>query len=166
MTEVARFYRLRIRNAADTADELVLTSVRGGTNPYIAAPPTGDGKSFNPTEGTSKTGSYTVLVADVETTPGTRVVTSKLADAAARQQLISRRAFLASSPDGSAWTEYAHGYVNGVRFPDAMTVEFAIGDSRRVEVQTKVFKSIILRRDPVTGAPTHSRFNNSTFWVG
>lgn len=59
-----RYYRLRVRNAADTADAFTFTSVRGGTNPYITAPPSGDGQEVDLLTGAIRTGAYQVLVAD------------------------------------------------------------------------------------------------------
>jgi hypothetical protein len=46
-------YRIVVRNKADTADLLDITSVRGGTNPYIKEPPVGDGASVDPLTGAS-----------------------------------------------------------------------------------------------------------------
>jgi hypothetical protein len=77
-------YRLRIRNAADSANALVLTSVAGGTNPYIAAPPSGDGQEVDLLTGAVRTGAYVVEVVDAVTgtdAVGTiRVVTNQLYD--------------------------------------------------------------------------------------
>ncbi|RUV28772.1 hypothetical protein EOD29_34380, partial [Mesorhizobium sp. M1A.T.Ca.IN.004.03.1.1] len=71
-------YRLRIRNGADSSDALVLTSVRGGTNPYIAAPPSGDGQEVDPLTGAMRTGTYTLQVLDPITSGTTRAITSQL----------------------------------------------------------------------------------------
>ena len=77
-------YRLRIRSADDLSDTLVLTSIRGGTNPYIAAPPSGDGQEVDLLTGAVRTGAYVVEVVDAVTGSdaiGTiRVVTNKLYD--------------------------------------------------------------------------------------
>lgn len=77
-------YRFRVRTADDLADTLVLTSIRSGTNPYIVAPPSGDGQEVDLLTGGVRTGAYVVEVADAvtgSTTVGTlRVVTSKLND--------------------------------------------------------------------------------------
>lgn len=169
MPETPRFYRLRVRNAADSADLLVVTSVRGGTNPYIAGAPSGDGQSFEPLTGASATGSYKLLVVDEGNVAS--AVTAALADVNARQQLLSKRAFLESSADGSSWTGFVPGYVNGVRLVTAAKYEFAIGDSRREELTTDVFKSVLLKRGPKTatgmpGQPTFTRFTNCTMLIG
>jgi hypothetical protein len=77
-------YRLRIRSADNTTDTLVVTSVRGGTNPYIVDVPSGDGQEVDLLTGAVRTGAYVVQVIDVVTgsTPdGTlRLVTSQLYD--------------------------------------------------------------------------------------
>ena len=59
-----RYYRLRVRNAEDTADAFSFTSVRGGTNPYITEPPSGDGQEVDLLTGSIRTGAYQVNVAD------------------------------------------------------------------------------------------------------
>lgn len=59
-----RYYRLRVRNAEDTADAFSFTSVRGGTNPYIAGPPSGDGQEVDLLTGSVRTGAYQVTVVD------------------------------------------------------------------------------------------------------
>ncbi len=136
-------YRLRIRNATDDADELVITSLAAGPNPYIAVPPSGEGQTLQPSTGEVQVGGYTVSVIDVETTPGTRVVTSKLADDEGRQQLMSRRAFIEETEnDGGLWTVLVAGYVNGIRLVTALRYDFAIGESQRVEQTVKVFERI------------------------
>jgi len=77
-------YRLRIRNAADNADTLTVTSIRGGTNPYITGIPNGDGQEVDLLTGAVRTGAYVVEVIDVVTgadSTGTlRLVTSQIYD--------------------------------------------------------------------------------------
>lgn len=77
-------YRLRIRNAVDNANALVITSIAGGTNPYIAAPPSGDGQEVDLLTGAVRTGAYVVEVVDAVTgtdaTGTIRVVTNQLYD--------------------------------------------------------------------------------------
>src|SRR4051812_48102716 len=98
-------YRLRIRNVANSADDLVITSLAAGPNPYLIEPPQGEGQTLNPTTGQVQVGGYTIAVIDADTAPNTRVVTAKLADAAGRNQLNSRRAFIEETEnDGGAWT--------------------------------------------------------------
>ncbi len=84
--------------------------------------------------------------------PGTttegRVVTSVLADAEAKQQLLSKRAFVEESTDeGANWTVLDNGgYINSVKLNDALLWEFTVGDSKRVEQSKRVFDRI---SDPV-----------------
>ena len=77
-------YRLRIRNAADNADTLTVTSIRGGTNPFITGIPNGDGQEVDLLTGAVRTGAYVVEVIDVVTgvdSTGTlRLVTSQIYD--------------------------------------------------------------------------------------
>ncbi len=91
-------YRLRIRNAADNNNALVITSIRGGTNPYIAAPPNGDGQEVDLLTGAVRTGAYTIEVVDVVTgsdAVGTlRVVTSQLYDGTEEYLLLESGDFL------------------------------------------------------------------------
>jgi hypothetical protein len=135
------FYRLRIRNAADTADALVITSVRGGSNPYILEPPRGDGQSFDPLTGEVMTGAYTFSVVDAEIGADDRVLTGALADVNARQQLLSRKAYAEQSADGAAWTIMVPGYVTAVRLPSAIRGEIQIGQARRIEATRTIFRN-------------------------
>jgi hypothetical protein len=76
-----------------------------------------------------------------------RIVTSALADADARQQLLSKLAFVEESEDeGDSWDVLVCGYVNRVALADALLWEFTVGESRRVEQSKKVFDRI---SDPV-----------------
>jgi len=142
MSDIA--FRLRIRNAANDADALVVTSLRSGTNPYIAEVPSGDGQEVDLLTGAVRSGSYVVEVVDVITgSDGTgtkRLVTFELADSVGRQQLLSRTAFLESSGDGFVtFATWMAGYVTNVRQVDAITYAVTISDSRRVEQNHKAF---------------------------
>ncbi len=140
-------YRLRIRNAADSADALVLTSIAGGTNPYIASPPSGDGQEVDLLTGAVRTGAYVVEVVDVATgTDGTgtiRVLTNQLNDSSAstgRPHLLSRRAFVEMSTDGgSSWTAWCAGYISNIRQIDAIRYAVTVSNTRRVEQTERVF---------------------------
>lgn len=171
MPETLRFFRLRIRNALDSADLLVVTSVRGGTNPYIQGAPTGDGQSFEPLTGASATGSYRVQVVDEGNQA--KAVTLVLSDVNARQQLLSKRSYLESGTDGVTWSAYVVGWCNAARLVTPGRFEIAVGDSRREEISTDVFKSVLLKRDPkggsfpsMPGRPYFTRFTNVTMIVG
>ena len=140
-------YRLRIRNAADSADALVVTSIAGGTNPYIAAPPSGDGQEVDLLTGAVRTGAYNVEVVDVATgTDGTgtiRVLTNQLNDSSAttaRPHLLSRRAFVEMSTDGgSSWTAWCAGFISNIRQIDAIRYAITVSNTRRVEQTERVF---------------------------
>lgn len=79
-----QIYRLRIRTADDTANALVITSQRTGTNPYIAAVPSGDGQEVDLLTGAVRTGAYVVEVVDAvlgtDSIGTLRLVTSQLYD--------------------------------------------------------------------------------------
>lgn len=143
MPSVNRFYRLRIRNAADSSDALVLTSVTGGTNPYIALPPSGDGEEINVVSGEVRQGSFSVLGIDHETSPGVFVITASLADVTTFDwQPLGRKAYLETSANGSSWTVQTAGYVQSVRFPTAKTAEFSISDAQRIDTTRRVFGEV------------------------
>ena len=133
-------YRLRIRNAADNADALIISSVRGGTNPYIAEPPSGDGQEVDPLLGSVRTGVYTIRVVDAITSGTSRVFTSQLFDTAGRQLLLSRRSYIELSTDGgSTWALLVAGYLLNYNLTDAITWEIQVGDTRRIEQTKQVF---------------------------
>jgi hypothetical protein len=155
-------YRLRVRNAADDADELVITSLAGGPNPYILKAPDGDGQAFDPLTGHSDIGAYTCQVIDAITTGTDRVVTEVLADASGRYQLLSRRAFIEESDDdGGSWTVLVAGYVNRCALGNALTYEFTIGEARRAEKERKLFVQVESPFDRVSniiGTPIRGGF--------
>jgi hypothetical protein len=139
-----RYYRLRIRNAADSANALVVTSVRGGTNPFIADVPQGDGQEVDLLTGAVRTGQYNVTVIDAVTgSDGTgtlRLVTNQLTDPNGEQQLLSRRAFLEVGDDGTTFpTVWMAGYVSNITQSDAITYTIAVSDARRVEQNATAF---------------------------
>lgn len=160
-------YRLTIRNASTlanpngTADELVVTSIATGTNPFIAQAPSGDGQEVDPITGAVRTGAYTVQIVDANTgtdaTGTIRVVTNKLEDASFRQQLVSRRAYLEVRTDAGAWSMLVAGYVAGVRLVSPMRYEITVGDSRRVEQTQTIYQGGALggftTRGCLTGGP-------------
>ena len=160
-------YRLSIKIAPTvlqpepTTDELVVTSIKSGTNPFIAAAPSGDGQEVDPITGAVRTGAYTVQIVDANTgTDGTgtiRVLTNKLEDATFRQQLISRRAIVEVRTDGGAWGILIAGYVVSVRLVSPMRYEVTVGDTRRVEQSQTIFQGSALgtynTRGCITGGP-------------
>lgn len=158
-------YRFRIRtqstqaNPNGTADALVITSLLGGENPYMAAPPEGDGQELDLLTGALRTGAYRVRVIDAEVVSdgegwgfdwdfdwggdidGTqRVVTRVLEDSEYRQQLLSRRAYVERSRDGGVtWEELLAGYITNITLGSAISYDFTIGDTRRVETTRRIF---------------------------
>jgi hypothetical protein len=167
-----RYYRLRIRSADDTTNALVLSSYPGDDNPYIVRNPSGDGESFDPISGAPTTGSYSVVVADPETSAFTRPITAMLADALARQQLLMRKAWVEQSEDGSAWDTLVVGYVTAIRLITAIEFEFAIGQSRRIEKSRTVWREATEEFPGITsviGGPVIGDFINDSFlkdWGG
>jgi hypothetical protein len=141
MPESKRYFRLIIRNAADDGDELVLSSFPDDDFPFVIEEPTGDGQSIDVITGAATTGAYTFQVVDETIATNTRVITAKLADARARQQLLYRRAFGKTSEDGTTWDTLITGYITAARMIDAITFEFGVGQSRRREVSKEIFKN-------------------------
>lgn len=164
-------YRLTIRNASTvanpdgTADELVLTSDPVGTNPYIAAPPSGDGAEVDPLTGSVRTGAYVIEVVDADTgtdaTGTLRVVTNKLEDATFRQQLLSRRAYVDVIRAGVS-SRLVAGYISSVRLISPMRYAITVGDTRRVERTQTIFQGAALgaytTRGCLTGGPVTADF--------
>ena len=136
MPRATRHYRLRIRSADDSSDALILTSVPGGTNPYLTGPPQGDGQEIDPATGESSIGAYTIEAADVS-----EVITAALVDGSGRQTLIQRRAYLEMSTDGGSTfpTVLVPGFINAYRLVSPMSFAFTIGESRRIEYTRKVW---------------------------
>ncbi len=134
------YYRVRIRNRADSADLLVLTSVPAGTNPYIKEPPHGDGASFNPMTNDQMVGSYTVLVTDAITSGTDRVITSQLEDVNGLLQLGFLKTFIEGSRDGATWGRtLLGGYLTVARLVDAATWELTIQGALRALDGVRLF---------------------------
>jgi len=155
MPLTTRAYRVRIHDGTTAAatftnpataggNALVVTSLRGGTNPYLAAAPRGDGQTLDPITGKVEIGAYKVQVIDAAPAgPTSRVVTSVLADANARWQLLSRLAAVETSAnDGATWTTLLVGYLNAIKLADALTYDLAIGETRRAELAVELFRRL------------------------
>lgn len=138
-------YQLRIRDAGDTTDVLTITSVRGGTAPYLAEPPSGDGCEFDPLSGAYRSGSMTCRVIDAITSGTSRLVTSQLEDADFRQQLAGRPAYVEERENGGSWETVQAGIVTGIRLPSALIYEIDVGDAMRA---TRNLVAFTPRRDP------------------
>jgi hypothetical protein len=80
------FYRVRIRNRANTADLLVLSSDPAAANCLLTAAPSGEGQRIDPIQGTSEIGAYTWRAWDRDEGGSARTITKTLADAFARNQ--------------------------------------------------------------------------------
>jgi hypothetical protein len=137
-------YRLRIRDAADTTNLLSVESKTGTSPALILEPPQVDGSTFDPLSGKLTTGAARVMVADAAA--GTclvpddtnRAVTSKLADATGRQQLMGNKAYIEISRDGlsTPYEPYFAGYVTGLNLVDGITWEIALAHTSRDDETT------------------------------
>jgi len=72
------------------------------------------------------------LTVEVEDTRG-RIVTSVLNDATMRPQFMGHRAYIEESEDGAAWTTRFAGYCTRATLDTALSWDFELGDSDRVE---------------------------------
>lgn len=139
------YYRLRIRNANDTADAVTITSVRGGTNPYLSSAPSGDGASFDPLTAESIFGAYTGKIADWSIGSMQRAVTSQLEDAGFRQQLGYRKATLEWSYNGTTWSGGTSGgvliagYLTLLRLVNGAEFEYTVSDPMSALVSSTLF---------------------------
>jgi hypothetical protein len=132
------FFQLRIRNAADSADALVVTSVGGGANPYISAPPSGDGQGFNPRTGATEVGAYTFRVAD--NGAAANAITGFLSDGNGRYDKLGRRAYGAYGTDGVTFPNLlVAGYVTGISYPSAAEGQVTVGEAQRAERTKRAF---------------------------
>lgn len=125
--------RVRIRNAANTADLVTLTM--GDLSALLS----GDGAELDAVTGEVRSGSYTVRVVDADGGSGLRTLTRWLADGDGRWQLLSRRAVCERSIDGGAFAILLAGYVVDVRFVSAIEAELVIGDRLRVPQTARAF---------------------------
>lgn len=146
MSKQTIYYRLRIRDAANTTDAIVITSVRGGTNPYLSTAPRGDGSSFDPLTCESMLGAYTGQIADWSIGGAQRVLTAQLEDGTTfRQQLGYRRAFVEWSYDGATWSGgvtggvLIAGYLTLLRLVSAIEFEYTVSDPMSAQLVTQLF---------------------------
>lgn len=139
---MAYHFRLRIRNAADSADECIFSSLSTDTLPHLASEPFGDGQEFDHLTGRTTIGAYVIDVVDAVVSGSTRAVTQFLVDATLRQQLIGRRAYIEYSTNaGGAWTGLVGGFVTRIALVSAQRYSFTIGEARRVEERLRIFKA-------------------------
>lgn len=143
-------YRIRIRNAADSADALTISSVAGGTNPYLIDPPRGDGCELLLPDGGSRTGTYKLRVADALTSGTSRVLTALLSDANGLPDLLSRKTYVDVREDGGSWDVLIAGYLNRIELESGIAAVLEIGESNRLELTTSAFGR---KTTVVSGAP-------------
>ncbi len=124
-------HRIRIRSAANDSDVLVVSSVRGGTNPFLVDAPQCDGAEFDPLTGAYRSGQCNVRIADAIVSGTDRVVTSMLEDADARQQLAGRPAYVEFRRDGGSWECLQAGIITSIRLSSAAVWDIAVGDTMR-----------------------------------
>lgn len=120
-----------MRDAADTTDVLVVSSVRGDPHPDTVDAPSGDGAEFDPVTGSYRSGSMTYRIADSITSGTSRLVTAQLEDASFRQQLTSRPAYIEEAVNGGAWNVIQAGIVTALRLASAASWEIDVGDTTR-----------------------------------
>lgn len=132
-------YQLDIYNAAGTSAALTLTSISGGTNPYLSSVPTGDGQEFDPLTGSCRRGQYTGKIADFITSGTTRVLTSNLEDANFRSQLMRRKTILKMILNGSTTVVLCAGYLTSLRLVNTIEYEYIVTDRTRIQGDQKIF---------------------------
>lgn len=153
-------YRLRVRNADDSADLLVISSKPGDPNPYLEGPPDADGASLDPLGGNVDVGGSTWRAIDAAVA-GIRLVTGAMVDAESRFQLLGRKAIGEEALDGGPWAEFTNGFVVGIRFPSALVAEFQIDDAQRVETSGEVWGRASAHFDNygcIVGGPLREKF--------
>lgn len=150
MTQTLLYYRLRVRNAADDSDVIVLSSKTGVANALLCEPPEGDGQTIDPIMGTLEVGAYTWQAIDRYEGGDTYTITSLIADADARNQLLSNKCIGEYSTDGSTWNPLHTGYLNDLKLSDAATYTLIVGDTDRRERDAVLFKTITETFDRVS----------------
>jgi hypothetical protein len=81
----------------------------------------------------------TLEITSSNTTAEGRIITGYLADATGRQQLLSKVAFIEEREDAGVWTTITAGYVTDLALVDALTYEFGVGSTQRIEQTKRVF---------------------------
>jgi hypothetical protein len=150
VTQTQIYYRLRIRNEDDSGNIITLSSFPDDTNALLCEAPEGEGQSIDPIMGTLEVGTYTWQTVDRFDGGDTYTVTSILADADARNQLLSHKCVGEYSNDGSTWAALHAGYLNDIKLSDAATYTFIVGDSDRRERDAVLFKTITDQFDRVS----------------
>lgn len=133
-------YQLTIRNRADDGDLLVLSSRAGDTNCLLTEAPTSDGQRIDVFLGTQEIGVVQWRAIDRDDGGDTRTITSKLADAFARNQVLSNKCIGKYAEDGGSWITFHTGFLNSKSLEDALTFGFTVGDTDRREQDAELFK--------------------------
>lgn len=144
MTAIA--FRLHFRTADDSADAFVVSTVPGVGEPYLQNAPTGDGTKTNPFTGVLETGGYSARVLDVETSPGVRLITSRLEEDG-RGAWIGRKVVTMRRDGTGPWVTTLPLYVTDYELDGALTWVFALGDGRRVEQRARAFAPRVIGRN-------------------
>jgi hypothetical protein len=134
-------FQIVVRNRADSADLLVVNSIRGDASAYIKDPPKGDGAGFDPLTGDSTCASYTGTIVDQITSGTSRVVTSQLEDVNQRLQLGYLKTYIKSRRDGGAYDVLCAGYLTLLRLVDDGYWEFTVQDANRVQGGVELFNA-------------------------
>jgi hypothetical protein len=149
------------REAASSLGIAFGVQVVGGTEAYIAGDGivsewrtlTATGTSNGSGELTLRIGAFDAFVSDYDrvarfdtleitannTSAEGRIITGYLADGQGKQQLLSKRAFIEEREDLGDWTTITAGYVTGYPMVDALTWEFQVGSTQRIEQSKRVF---------------------------
>lgn len=139
MPSILLEHRLRIRNAADTADLLVVSSVRGDTLPWLKEPPTGDGSALDPVTGKVQSGVYTGRIVDAITSGTNRVITSLYNDSTGRPQLGYRKAFWEFRENGGSWLTLSAGLLTKLSPASDIEWDVAVSEAMILEHQGTSF---------------------------
>lgn len=142
-------FRVRVRNETNTADLVTWTM------DDLSTAPSGDGTEINIATGQTRSGSYTVRLADRLVSGTARTGTRWLADAGGKNRLLSRRAFVERQENGGGWLVMIPGYITRVAYPDAATVDVQIGESLRVPATARAFSAVTASsvRAAILGGP-------------
>lgn len=120
---------------------LEVTSIPGGTNPYIPedGAPTGEGSELDPLTGSVSVGAYSGLIADVITAGTSRLFTSLLEDGDARDQLGDRWAAWDLREDGGAWENLITGFLTQYKLASDICWAVTVSDPFRVAQEYTAF---------------------------
>lgn len=133
---------MRIRTQADDGNLLILSSRSSDPNCLLTEAPSGDGQRIDWVEGTSEVGVQVWRAWDRDDGDDSRTITALLADADARNQMLSNKCVGEYSRDGGSWTAFHTGYLNEIELEDAGTFAFTVGDTDRREQDAEIFKAL------------------------